>query len=439
MKKCGVVFLLVAVMIVSCLAGCSKKEVSTTASTEQTKTAVTETKQTADADEGKTGVQSDVQDVQPAEPEFDTELEKTLYEASKMTDEELYAKAKEETGKTLIYSTTSLAANALETFLAKYPDLTIEMSDIGEADMFTKLSTEIGSAADGADMTLLQNAYRMNNELISEDLLVNYFPEELNDVVADEYQNPAAILFVSKLIFINNTDESIADLTNVWQLTEEAFKDKVFFKNPADEPVGMNFLIMLTSDEWNQKLSDAYKSYFGTDWSNTANYQSCAYEFLDKFLANCNYTYTADGGICGGVAEGEPGSVGLFVFSKLRTNEVARANLQIAATGNDGKGIEGFAGFMYPTYAQICADTDTPYTCALLINYLLSEEGGAAWNNENNMGSYLANTSIALVPDATGLDKEVNFWLDRCVIEDGEYLAANYADVYDEQCGIYCL
>ena len=419
MKKLAIV--LACALTTVCLAACGEKDTPANANTEPTVTEVNATEETAE--------ESSEEAVE--EPVFETELEKTLYEASKMTDEELYAKAKEETGKTVVYSTTSLAANALETFLAKYPDLTVEMSDVGEADMFTKLSTEIGSAADGADMALLQNAYRLNNELISEDLLVNYFPESLIGDVGEVYQNPTAILFVSKLIFINKTDDSVADLKNVWELTEEAYKDKVFFKNPADEPVGMNFLIMLTSDEWNAKLSDAYKSFYGTDWNNTAEYKSCAYEFLDKFLANCNYTYTADGGICSGIAEGEPGSVGLFVFSKLRTNEVARANLQIAATGNDGAGIEGFAGFMYPTYAQICADTDTPYTCALFINYLLSEEGGAAWNNEKNMGSYLANSSIALVPDATGLDKELYYWLNCCVIEDGEYLAENYADVYE--------
>ena len=420
MKRLAIVLALA--LTLSCFTGCGEKGAPASNASEPAAAQATE------ATEEKAAESSG-----PAqeEPEFDTEIEKTLYEASKMSDEELYAKAKEEKEKTVVYSTTSLAATAVESFLAKYPDLTIEMSDVGEADMFTKLSTEIGSAADGADMALLQNAYRVNNELISEDLLFNYFPEALKGDVDENYQNPAAILFVSKLIFMNNSNGSAEDLKNVWQLTEAAYKDKIFFKNPADEPVGMNFLIMLTSDEWNKKLSDAYKSYFGAEWNNTAEYKSCAYEFLDKFLANCNYTYTADGGICGGIAEGEPGSVGLFVFSKLRTNEVARANLQIAATGNNGAGIEGFAGFMYPTYAQVCADTDTPYTCALFINYLLSEEGGAAWNNEDNMGTYLANKSIALVPDATGLDKEVDFWLDRCVIEDGEYLAANYADVYE--------
>lgn len=357
-------------------------------------------------------------------------LTATLETAAKMTDEELYAEAKNEKGTMQIYSTTSLAANTVESFLAVYPDLNVAISDVGEADMFTKLSTEVNSAAQGADMALLQNAYRMKNELISEDLLVNYFPEKYKDVVATEYQDPAAILFVSKLLFMNKTGEA-KDLTNVWELTEDAQKGNIYFKNPEDEPVGMNFLIMLTSDEWNAKLEAAYKNYYGKDWDNQANYTSCAYEFLDKFLANCNYTYSADGGICTGIAEGNPGSIGLFVFSKLRTNEAARNNLQICATANDGAGIEGFAGFMYPTYAQICADTDMPYTCALFINYLLSQEGGAAWNNENNMGSYLANTSIPLVPDATGLDKEVDYWLERCVIEDGAYLAEHYAEVYE--------
>ena len=357
-------------------------------------------------------------------------LTATLETAAKMTDEELYAEAKNEKGTMQIYSTTSLAANTVESFLAVYPDLSVAISDVGEADMFTKLSTEVNSAAQGADMALLQNAYRMKNELISEDLLVNYFPEKYKDVVAAEYQDPAAILFVSKLLFMNKTGEA-KDLTNVWELTEDAQKGNIYFKNPEDEPVGMNYLIMLTSDEWNAKLEAAYKNYYGKDWDNQANYTSCAYEFLDKFLANCNYTYSADGGICTGIAEGNPGSIGLFVFSKLRTNEAARNNLQICATANDGAGIEGFAGFMYPTYAQICADTDMPYTCALFINYLLSQEGGAAWNNENNMGSYLANTSIPLVPDATGLDKEVDYWLERCVIEDGAYLAEHYAEVYE--------
>ena len=85
---------------------------------------------------------------------------------------------------------------------------------------------------------------------------------------------------------------------------------------------------------------------------------------------------------------------------------------------------------MYPTYAQVCKDTDMPYTSALFINFILSEEGSSPWTNEGVMGNYSVNTSIPL-QDGTGIDHEVDYWLERCVVEDGQYLASVYADVFE--------
>lgn len=357
--------------------------------------------------------------------------EEKLALAATLTDAELYELAKKESGTMSVYSTTSLCETAMTNFLTKYPGVAGVYSSVGEADMFTKLTTEIGSAAEGADMALLQNAYRMENELISEGLLLNYFPEQYKDTVAEEYWDPCAILFCHKLFLYNNTEGSLG-LDNVWQLTEEAYKDKIFFKDPSTEPVGMNFLVMLTGDTWAAKLADAYKAYYGKEWSADSGFKNAGYEFLDGFLANCNYTYAADGGIAEGVSTGAAGNVGLFVFSKLRSKSVVRENLNIAAyAAEGGNGMAGFSGFMYATYAQICADTDMPYTCALFINYILSEEGFAAWNNENNMGVYSPNTEIALVPDATGLDKEFTYWMNCLVIEDGVVVADKYPEAYE--------
>ncbi len=368
----------------------------------------------------------------PKEPAVQlSELEKTLLAASKMTNEELYEKAKEEKGTMEVYSTTSLCGTAVKNFLEKYSGLSAEYSSVGEADMFTKLTAEIGSAAKGADMALLQNAYRMQNELISEGLLVNYFPSMYSEVVPDEYKDPCVLLLVHKPFFFNNTAGNI-NLENVWQLTNTEYKGRIFFKDPSNEPVGMNFLVMLTSPEWNSKLEVAYKNYYGKDWSASTGFASAAYQWIDGFLANCNYTYAADGGIAEGVSTGAAGNIGLFVFSKLRSGSVTRDNLTIAATATkSGTGLDCFSGFMYPTYAQICKDTDMPYTCALFINYILSQEGFTPWNNENVMGTYSSNTSIPLVMDSTGLDKEMTYWKNCMVVEDGAYIASAYADVYE--------
>lgn len=68
--------------------------------------------------------------------------------------------------------------------------------------------------------------------------------------------------------------------------------------------------------------------------------------------------------------------MGLFVFSKLRkVDEADRGKLTVVQFEND---VDCFSGLMYPIYATVCKDTECPYTCALFINYLLSEDGFAA-------------------------------------------------------------
>ena len=358
-------------------------------------------------------------------------VEEKLAYAASLSNEELYELAKMESGTMMVYSTPACLIPQMTNFLVKYPEVSGAYSSVGEADMFTKLSTEIGTAAEGADMALLQNAYRMENELISEGLLLNYFPDMYKNSVAEEYQDPCAVLFCQKIFIYNNTGGDIG-LENVWQLTEDEFAGKIFFKDPSTEPVGMNFLVMLTGDEWSGKLAEAYKEYYGKEWSPDSGFTNAGYEFIDGFLANCNYTYTADGGIAEGIATGAPGNVGLFVFSKLRSGSVVKENLCLAPyEANEGNGLTGFSGFMYATYAQICKDTDMPYTCCLFINYLFSEEGFSAWNNENNMGVYSPNVDIELVPDDTGLDKEISYWLNCLVIEDGITVAEQYPEAYE--------
>lgn len=352
----------------------------------------------------------------------DSSASLALKQAENMTNEELFEKAKSESGTMKIYSTTSLCGKAVESFMKKYPGLRVEYSSVSETDMFTKLTTEIGSAAEGADMALLQNAYMMQSLLIDEGLVLNYVPSSIKPMIDDDYENPLAVLFVNKLFLWNNTAGDI-NLNNIWQLAEPDYKNKVFFKDPSSEPVGMNFLIMLTSPEWVSRVEKAYLDYYGKEWKNP-EYKNASYEWIDKFLSNCSFEYTADGGICTGVTNGKPGNVGLFVFSKLRGNEAARKNLTPAYD------IEGFSGFMYPTYAQVCSDTDMPYTCALFINYILSEEGSNPWTNEGVMGNYSSNTSVPL-NDGTGLDRSVDFWNERCVVEDGAYLSSSYAEVFE--------
>ena len=68
-------------------------------------------------------------------------VEEKLAYAASLSNEELYELAKMESGTMMVYSTTSLCETAMNNFLVKYPEVGGAYSSVGEADMFTKLST----------------------------------------------------------------------------------------------------------------------------------------------------------------------------------------------------------------------------------------------------------------------------------------------------------
>ena len=359
-------------------------------------------------------------------------VEEALKAAAGMTNEELYEKAKEEAaagGQLNFYSTTSFAEKAANNFMKDYPELNgkVVYAEIDDGETYTILTSTIGSGVkDSADVVLTQNGPDLKTYLLDEGLTYSYFPEALKADVDEVNQEPAIVTFINSLFIYHNGNGSL-NLTNVWELTEEKWKDKVFFKDPTKETVNINFLIMLTSPAWTEKLSRAYEAYYGKAWE-ANGFESPAYQWIDGFLKNVNYTYTSASKMATGIASGTPGNLGLFVFSKLRkVDEADRGKLTVVQFEND---VDCFSGLMYPIYATVCKDTECPYTCALFINYLLSEDGFAgekSWNS--NQGYYSPNTSIKK-PEGL-MDEPFEYWQDKLVLEDMDYLYEHYIDVYE--------
>lgn len=360
--------------------------------------------------------------------------EEALAAAAGMSSEELYEKAKEETAsgaKLNFYSTTSFAEKAAANFMEAYPELAdkVVYAEIDDGETYSKLTNQIGSGVkDSPDMALVQNGPDLKVNLLDDGLSLNYFPDALKGVVPEKYQNPTVVTFINSLMIYNNKEGKV-DVTNVWQLTEPEWKNRLFFKDPTNETVNLNFLIMLTSPEWTEKMAAAYEAFYGKPWE-SGEFASASYQWIDGFLKNVNYTFTSASKIATGIASGAAGNMGIFVFSKLRkVDDNDRPNLSVLQFEND---VDCFSGFMYNVYATVCSDTDCPYTCALFINYLLSEEGFAgpkSWNS--SQGYYSPNTTIA---KPEGLeDQAYMYWDGKLVFEDLDYidgLGADFNEVY---------
>lgn len=362
-------------------------------------------------------------------------IEGKIAAGQNMTDEELLAKAKEETGDFLAYGNTSRIAKAMTGFIAKYgAELGLtEANALGtkmnDTEIYTTLGQEASSSTGkAASMVMIQDGAQLSIYRQSSDILANYVPGALKGYIADADQVPLAHQYINKLFIWNNIGDNAPAITNVWQLTEPAMANKVFFKSPSAEQVNMNFLVMCTRDDWAEKLAQAYKDYFGKDIE-LGSYKNAGYKWVAEFLANCNFSISSDTTICQTMAKADSeGCIGLFVLSKFRdVDETIKGNLSVGAFQETQ--IAPFAGFMYPIYCQIAAKGPRPYTAMLFINYLMSEEGFKPWGGPSTdiLGAYSTNSQIGASP----ADQPYSFWTNVLVAEDGEYILANKTAVVD--------
>ena len=344
--------------------------------------------------------------------------------AESMSHEELLEKALAEEGTFVVYGNTSRIVTAAEAFGALH-GITIEGSNLKDYEIYTKLSTEIKGGAKGADMVMIQDGASLQSQALDTGYLVNFVPASVKDAVAEGDRNPLIQQFINKVFIWNNRGESVPAITNVWQLTEPQFKGNIIFKTPDSEQVNMNFLVMLTNEEWSAKLEEAYKNLYGED-IDLGEYENAGYKWIAEFLSNCTFG-NSDTTIAEEISqETAEGKIGLFVLSKLRSSSVYTENLTVGeyVAAETGTPIEPFSGFMYPMYALVSSNASRPYTAMLFIEYLMTQDGFEPWGK--SIGAYSTNTQIAPNEGDLGLDA----WKGSLVMEDPEYILENYEDVY---------
>lgn len=350
------------------------------------------------------------------------DVAETVTAGAELTHEELVEKAMAEEGTFIVYGNTSRIANAAEDFAALY-GLTVESNNLKDAEIYTKIESEITGSMKGADMVMIQDGASLTYA-IEDGWLVNYVPASVKDTIAEEDQFPLIHQYINKVFIYNNLGENVPAIKNVWELTAPEMKGNILFKSPESETVNMNFLVMLTSDEWSAKLADAYKSWKGED-IDLGDYKNAGYKWIAEFLSNCTFGSSDTTLAEESSQETAAGKIGLYVLSKLRSSSVLTDNLTVAqyAATEGGYAIEPFSGFMYPMYAMVSAAATRPYTAMLFIEYLMGADGFAPWGK--SIGAYSPSTAIA--PNEGDLGIEI--WKDTLVMENPEYILNNFDEV----------
>jgi len=360
-----------------------------------------------------------------------SEVEKIIAEAENMTLVELFDKAYEESSSATLegIGNSSRGATAGEAFVLamqeRHADYTgsISWQQPKENSIFTMLESDYNSPNPIFSMTLIQDGSQVQSKMIETGILRNFIPKEWREAAGVSVENdgqPLALQTLNKVFMFNNLGTNT--YLNVWDFVKEG--EAPMFMGVDSEPVGFNFLLMLTSPEYSLIVKEAFdalnatdKAYFqpivdglatkanDLDLGTNGKY---ALAWIKLWVEQIN-VLTDDGPIMAELVKTSAvDETGLLVYSKLRsiaeTESSSKLNVTVAAYQN---GFEGFGGFGYKHFLQIPDTSPLPWTAAAFIAYMVTvEDGFHPWGKD--MGGYSSNPTIRLDHTQDGYVDGVN-------------------------------
>lgn len=394
-------------------------------------------------------------------------VEEVIAQAQTMSNEELYAKAIEESKGQTLYGIgnssrgKTAGASFVEMLKGIDPsyDGVIEWSQPKNNSIFTTLNADIKSANHIYSMTLIQDGNQIQTKMIDTGNLLNYIPKdwaEAEGVAIEDNDNPLALQTLNKVFMYNCTGDKTYD--NCWDFVAEG--EHGLYMDIDSEIVGKNFLYMLTRDDYAawmkesfEALSDDEKAYFQptiaemeADAADLGLGADGAYALAwIKLWVESYNAQTDDGPICNTLVDASAkDQFGLLVYSKLRSVEesssVSVNNIKVAAYED---GYQGIGGYGYCHYLFVTDNSPLPWTACAFIAYMTcTADGFSAWGKD--MGGYSSNPTVAeeteanfhhsiggMAEDGTTVefaaknDRGYEWWTTngKLVLEDPEYCA----------------
>ena len=340
-------------------------------------------------------------------------VEEVIAQAQTMTLEELFKKAIEESnGKRFdAVGNSSRGKSVLPLFVEELqkidPSYTLDYEggwqQPKENKIFDQLTEDVNGANHVMSMTLIQDGNQIQSKMLDTGLLLNFVPKdwtEAEGVAKENNENPLALQTLNKVFMFNNLGEKTYN--NMWDFVREG--EAPLFMGVNSEPVGKNFLYMMTNEKYATIAKEAYEAWEGKNEEDDALIESMKQDAEDLGLTGANVEYglawvylwcekyneqTDDGPICNTlVTTSAKDQAGLLVYSKLRsveeTAESSRNNITVAAYQD---GYTGIGGYAYKHYLMLTKTSPLPWTsCALIAFMTTTKEGFAAWGKD--MGGY---------------------------------------------------
>lgn len=315
----------------------------------------------------------------------------------------LIAAAKAEPPITVYDSTSKIKAMA-EAFTATYGVAATGRKVSGD-DQVELLLREAQAGAITGDVVLLSDAPAGVLELIPQGVLQSWLPPDLADKIPAQFQNPL-VPNNSAVVWTYNTGAAQAcPFSNMWELTEPAFRGRVALQDPLKRGELVDFFNQLETHA-DAAIAAAFEARYGEKLDTAKGSATAAW--VAKLAANAPLLTESDQAIADAV--GAPGQtesfVGIVSTAKFRDNAAKGYRLGFC------KDAEPFAGFANPKLLLIAAGTDSPNAARLFVRYAMTPEGIAPQTEDGKMPTHVDAVLPANEPSGIGAAVERVFFFD---------------------------
>lgn len=300
-------------------------------------------------------------------------------------------------GTLLVYANTSKVEKAAEGFMEKYPGIKVEAFDLGGDDVLLKTVEEQKAGAYTGDVWFSSGGADLVGNVLPHNYVWRFVPDSTAAVTPEEYTQPLLMSRFGTSVFAYNSElNDSCPISNLWELTEPAWKGKFFIEDPMNDASTLSKLITIANHP--DEMAAAYKEYYGSDPVLDSDTPDAGWLWLKRFAQN------------GPIPE--PG--GDEVDSAFATPGMTDSYMALTSYSNMADVVDGVLAFepcwgLKPTvgiqsqsYAGIINQAPHPNAAKLWIKYVTSAEGRDPWAK---FGTYFPDSTYEVPEGQKSLDE----------------------------------
>ncbi|MHB1296360.1 MAG: ABC transporter substrate-binding protein [Anaerolineae bacterium] len=292
-----------------------------------------------------------------------------------------------------LYSDSSRALNAVESFGTAHPELAVDAYTPGSYDIYLWLLQDIAESESIADVYLVSDPPR-TQALLQQGYLWNYVPQGLREALPEGSAEPLLVHHWSAFTWISNSSQGAVPISNWWDATRPEWRGRVALPDPREDD--RTLYVLLTLSQHADEMAAAYREAFGQEIVLDEDCPDAGYQWLKALLQNEPVLTHGDVEVARWVSDPAAGQTRLGLCGLEQYARVAGGELSFTPLTE----MAPVAGLYWPTYLAIVDSAPHPNAGKLLVEWMMGDaQGGGGYSAWYQAGLYPARSDV---PDPDG-------------------------------------